>query len=1009
MSLNDFEIIKQIGSGAFSTVSLVRSKKDNILYALKRVELSKMKSNEKDNSLNEIRLLASVNHKNIIAYKESFYEESSNTLNIILEYADGGDLQSKISSHKNIKKYFNEKTISSIFIQMVYGLKELHDRNIIHRDLKSANIFLMKNGLCKLGDLNVSKEVKTGLLKTQTGTPYFASPEVWSGKPYGLKSDIWSLGCILYQMASLKLPFQGTSFKEVYNNTSKCKYQPLPRIYSKELDIIIKKLLQIEPDKRPNCNQILNDPIIINKLKYLFNTNNKNIDNSFNDEKKNLSKNNDDENNSNIIDSELKKEKNIKNSNKNNNTSRLLKSLKYNKNDDINDDINDLLSKNNGHKIYNNYRIFKKYDTNPSSSQEEKNKEKNIEKDNYSYNKKYYNKSNINKYKTINDIFMKNKTNFNKLSDKSDSIKSNNIESKIINKKNSLSYINHKSEGNSKNSKEKYSKKQKELCANKNLIKMPLLVIKNKGEQNNSIPRKCYSAKNRKKALSENKNIHMNNNKIKNIKNLNNEQYKKIIPLNTNIYINNDTNNQNNSHIKKLNEDIYRFDFNKTYNDNKEENNVSEKGKSFTYNKKLENKFHFNLSSKQKSKNSHSLKNKNDKKNLEEVYESTYNKRFKKSIPKGKNTTKNSSATAIDCLPIKPNIKVTNLFEESFNSKINPYISNKFNKSLHYTFNKKEVKRNNSTFQINNNKEKQKIFSLHKISSNNNNCTLNRLNIDLNSLSKNKYYIAGEKLTLPSTKGSESVSIKKNKNNSNHKKIVKKNINNINILECYYNNEIENHIYNFSNTSSNRNNYQLNNNNNYNDNNSINYENNNIHKSISLVSIDKTDIYNTQLNKINYNKIKNKNKYIDDFNNDNSNIIHKKISTFKFDEFKRKRLKDNNTNINERKNKFLKFNHMPFINTSNKENDSITRKQKEEPSYFEQKKSNNNIDPTIKILINPIKIIEKRNFKRKLFQAHPQVKINKLNKLNNTSYKNTNKDLIPSIQDEQYLKDNIMF
>ena len=64
-----------------------------------------MKQNERDNSLNEIRLLASVNHVNIIAYKESFYEESSNTLNIILEYADGGDLQSKISEHKNIKKY----------------------------------------------------------------------------------------------------------------------------------------------------------------------------------------------------------------------------------------------------------------------------------------------------------------------------------------------------------------------------------------------------------------------------------------------------------------------------------------------------------------------------------------------------------------------------------------------------------------------------------------------------------------------------------------------------------------------------------------------------------------------------------------------------------------------------------------------------------------------------------------------------------------------------------------
>ena len=211
MSLNDYEILKQIGAGAFSTVSLVKSKKDNLIYALKRVELNKMMPNEKDNSLNEIRLLASVNHINIISYKESFYEESTNTLNLILEYADAGDLQSKISAHKAVQKYFSEKTIWTIFIQMVRGIKVLHDKNIIHRDLKSANIFLMKNGVCKLGDLNVSKQVQTGLLKTQTGTPYFASPEVWSGKPYGLKSDIWSLGCILYQMTTLKMPFQGNN------------------------------------------------------------------------------------------------------------------------------------------------------------------------------------------------------------------------------------------------------------------------------------------------------------------------------------------------------------------------------------------------------------------------------------------------------------------------------------------------------------------------------------------------------------------------------------------------------------------------------------------------------------------------------------------------------------------------------------------------------------------------------------------------------------------------------
>ena len=90
---------------------------------------------------------------------------------------------------------------------MVKGLKALHARKILHRDLKSANVFLYKDGTVKLGDLNVSKVAKKGLLYTQTGTPYYASPEVWKDQPYDARSDIWSLGCVLYEAATLKPPF----------------------------------------------------------------------------------------------------------------------------------------------------------------------------------------------------------------------------------------------------------------------------------------------------------------------------------------------------------------------------------------------------------------------------------------------------------------------------------------------------------------------------------------------------------------------------------------------------------------------------------------------------------------------------------------------------------------------------------------------------------------------------------------------------------------------------------
>lgn len=111
-----------------------------------------------------------------------------------MEYADNGDLLAKIKHHKKTQKYIPEEEVLSIFIQIVSGLNRIHQLNIMHRDLKSANVFLNKDGRAQLGDFNVSKIAQLGLNYTQTGTPYYASPEVWKEKPYDFKSDIWSLG-----------------------------------------------------------------------------------------------------------------------------------------------------------------------------------------------------------------------------------------------------------------------------------------------------------------------------------------------------------------------------------------------------------------------------------------------------------------------------------------------------------------------------------------------------------------------------------------------------------------------------------------------------------------------------------------------------------------------------------------------------------------------------------------------------------------------------------------------
>ena len=129
---------------------------------------------------------------------------------------------------------------------MVKGLKALHDTNIFHRDLKSANVFLNKDGTAKLGDMNVSKVAKRGLLYTQTGTPYYASPEVWRDQPYDMKSDIWSLGCVLYESITLRPPFRADDMAGLYRKVLRGQYSRIPDHFSSELGEVCKAMIQVQ-------------------------------------------------------------------------------------------------------------------------------------------------------------------------------------------------------------------------------------------------------------------------------------------------------------------------------------------------------------------------------------------------------------------------------------------------------------------------------------------------------------------------------------------------------------------------------------------------------------------------------------------------------------------------------------------------------------------------------------------------------------------------------------------
>ena len=257
MSLNDFHYIKDIGKGAFARVCLAKRKSDGMIYAMKRVKISVLSEKERENALNEVRILAAIEHPNLIGFKECFMDEESKTLNIVMEYADDGDIEVKIKKLIQDKSHFSEDDIWAYIIQIVSGLKSLHDNKVMHRDLKSANIFVTKDKMIKLGDLNVSKLIQKGMASTQTGTPYYASPEVWADKPYDYKSDIWSVGCIAYEMCCLKPPFRAKSLDSLFKAVTKGRYDPIPNIYSKHLANIISLMLQTSAYRRPGCIDIL--------------------------------------------------------------------------------------------------------------------------------------------------------------------------------------------------------------------------------------------------------------------------------------------------------------------------------------------------------------------------------------------------------------------------------------------------------------------------------------------------------------------------------------------------------------------------------------------------------------------------------------------------------------------------------------------------------------------------------------------------------------------------------
>lgn len=267
-SMDKYTKVNKIGEGSFGKAILVTSNENGRQYVIKEISISRMSNKEREESRREVAVLANMKHPNIVQYKESF--EESGCLYIVMDYCEGGDLFKRINTQKGI--LFPEEKILDWFVQICLALKHVHDRKILHRDIKSQNIFLTKDGTVQLGDFGIARVLNSTveLARTCIGTPYYLSPEICENKPYNNKSDIWALGCVLYEMCTLKHAFEAGNMKNLVLKIIRGSYPPVSVHYSYDLRNLMSQLFKRNPRDRPSVSSLLQKPFLAKRIDKLL-------------------------------------------------------------------------------------------------------------------------------------------------------------------------------------------------------------------------------------------------------------------------------------------------------------------------------------------------------------------------------------------------------------------------------------------------------------------------------------------------------------------------------------------------------------------------------------------------------------------------------------------------------------------------------------------------------------------------------------------------------------------